>query len=939
MKRTPPGRSTSPGLETLEVRQLLAGWSATGAAPGGPPEVRIYDANGIEQTRFLAFDASFRGGVQVALGDLNGDGRAEVIAAAGPGRARDVGGVRVFDGGTGRPLAGPLGAFQPFARNGRHGVSVATADVNSDGFSDIIAGAGPGRAPQVKVYSGADGSLLSSFLAFHSSFRGGVRVAAGTFREGHGADIVVVTGPGSLPLVKIIEPGTRDVLARYLPFAASFRGGVHVASGDLDADGLADVVVGQGPGGRSRVRAFSGLSNRVIVDHLADVGSSRTGVQVSTGDADGDGKSDLYIAGRSSRSIPVRVLDGRTLEPVHGFRAVTDTASPGGVSVAGIARPAVGSEYCDYNFENTILPEYPLLERLAFFDPNETDPTKQFKPVTGHSLTNSPTTAKNVYVIAHGWMPGYLDWVNSIQTTSGNPLPTSWETWQTNSGLSPSTPWLFQEVQTTSPVFDATTTGLAQQILAVDPNATVLAYSWIDDSATCENWAGIPEDVFHSEAYTTMNGLRMAQALTQVLDPTYSQGLGRVHLLGHSHGARVATVAALALQQAAAQDASLDVVRQLTLLDSPEDNDADISDNNPIDIDAANFAWFLLAQLDIARTVVFTGTTTAGQSTVSGLNTTNLVVGMGVSGAGIPTGTTVASIDPNGPQVTLSAPATASGSTSITFTPPPRSLFVDSYVSYYGAAYNNFVVDSPDQGIHNQALTNVVDVNLNPLPFSSFDSNVISLEHEYAAAWYAGSQYTQSLPASQQVGLFWSPLLANAQTNLPASSGQTWTDSNLGESTQFIIAPQSSPATVQPVFSAIPLKHEHLTGDVTTTTDNSGVTAVQLSNDQGPATFRGTLAKKDDSVVGFSFDYDFSQVGDGSQLQIWLNDALYFAMTGAVAKSSALPGSGKLSSTFGLGYESTGVQTIEIRLIPGASSNGSGSTSVTVDNFHVFTME
>ena len=137
---------------------------------------------------------------------------------------------------------------------------------------------------------------------------------------------------------------------------------------------------------------------------------------------------------------------------------------------------------------------------------------------------------------------------------------------------------------------------------------------------------------------------------------------------------------------------------------------------------------------------------------------------------------------------------------------------MDNYVSYYGAPYNNFVVSDPDQEIGQKGLGSVVDVLLNPLPFSSFDKDVISLEHEYAAAWYAGSQFTQDLPAAQQVGLFWSPLIAGAQTNLPATSGQTWTDSNLNQSAQFVLGSQASPAAVQPVFTGISLGRDGAVG-------------------------------------------------------------------------------------------------------------------------------
>jgi hypothetical protein len=75
-------------------------------------------------------------------------------------------------------------------------------------------------------------------------------------------------------------------------------------------------------------------------------------------------------------------------------------------------------------------------------------------------------------------------------------------------------------------------------------------------------------------------------------------------------------------------------------------------------------------------------------------------------------------------------------------------------------------------------------------------------------------------------------------------------------------------------------------------------------------------------------------------LQIYLNGRLYFAMTGSVARSSDLPGSGKLSATFGLGGELTGPQNIKMILVKptGTTNSTSPPTTVTVNNFHTFTL-
>ena len=274
--------------------------------------------------------------------------------------------------------------------------------------------------------------------------------------------------------------------------------------------------------------------------------------------------------------------------------------------------------------------------------------------------------------------------------------------------------------------------GLAQQIHKVDPTAAILVYSWIDESAT-ETFAKYPESVYTSEGYTTMNGMRMAEALTQAVAPGYANGTGQVHLIGHSHGARVATVAALALQDGAEASNTRNIAGQLTLLDSPEDNQAYNHLNDPIDIDGANFDWFYLSQLHIARTVDLTGTVAANGIDVTVPSTANLVPGMGVSVGTNPPFTTIDKVI-DGQDFTLNA-STAPGSASFQFTPPAGYIFVDSYLSFYGSSYNNFVVNDPDQGINNQALSNVVDVTLNPLPFGEFD---YALEHEYSANWYAG---------------------------------------------------------------------------------------------------------------------------------------------------------------------------------------------------------
>ena len=175
----------------------------------------------------------------------------------------------MFDGVTGKQLAGPLGSFFAFDASFTGGVFVAAADVNGDGFADLIVGAGPGGGPHVKVFSGADGSLLASFYAYAPTFHGGVTVAAGDVNADGLADVVTGAGPGGGPHVKVFSGADFSTLASFYAYAPTFRGGVNVAVGDLNGDGSADVVAGAGPGGGPHVKLFDGAS-------LAWVGRQRT---------------------------------------------------------------------------------------------------------------------------------------------------------------------------------------------------------------------------------------------------------------------------------------------------------------------------------------------------------------------------------------------------------------------------------------------------------------------------------------------------------------------------------------------------------------------------------------------------------------------------------------------------------------------------------------
>ena len=247
----------------------------TGPGPGNGPHVKAFDAATKTQlASFFAFPAEFRGGVNVAAGDFTGDSVADYVTAAGI-----TGGphVKVFDGDTGAAIA----SFFAYNASFRGGVNVGAGDVNGDTVADIITAPAILGGPHVKVFDGATGAAIASFFAYNESFRGGVSVAAGDVNNDGKADIITGAGVTGGPHVKVFDGATGELIASFLAYNSSFRGGVNVGSSDLNGDGFADIVTGAGLGGGPHVKAFDGKTGQLLLSFFAYNADFRGGIRVA----------------------------------------------------------------------------------------------------------------------------------------------------------------------------------------------------------------------------------------------------------------------------------------------------------------------------------------------------------------------------------------------------------------------------------------------------------------------------------------------------------------------------------------------------------------------------------------------------------------------------------------------------------------------------------
>ena len=230
--------------------------------------VRIIDpVTGGQLAAFTPYPG-FKGSVRVASGDVDGDGIADIVVA--PGRAIP-GLVRVFSA-AGFPLAGGAYDFYPFGIKYRGGVEVAVGNIDGVGRNEIIAAmsSGNGMVRVFKVNGAVNPVPFRSFLPFGPKYAAGVMITAGdygTYTNGTWtavpdgkAEIAVGTNAGPVSQVKIFKaaPITPVAVRTFLPFGTKFRQGVTLSSAKYSSAVVDDVFVGTGAGGKSRLAIFKG---------------------------------------------------------------------------------------------------------------------------------------------------------------------------------------------------------------------------------------------------------------------------------------------------------------------------------------------------------------------------------------------------------------------------------------------------------------------------------------------------------------------------------------------------------------------------------------------------------------------------------------------------------------------------------------------------------
>ncbi len=297
------GDVNADGVPDVIVGAPLSDWIGTNSG-------RAYVYSGATGGLLHVFDgvAGQRVGYAVSgAGDVNGDGFDDVIVGS-----RNLAVVRVYSGVDGSLLHSV--SDNP-STNFAFGHAVSGAgDVNGDGADDFIVGASTADTNGINngaayVYSGVDGSILHTFdgIASYDSF--GYSVGGGLDYNGDGLDDVVVgarnasLGTPNSGTVYVFSGADGSSLFVFGGSAiGDYFGESVAASGDIDGDGVPDIVVGapgadfNGPN-TGRVFVYSGADGSEIFSVDGNSNGGRLGASVSGAlDTNGDGLDDI-VAG------------------------------------------------------------------------------------------------------------------------------------------------------------------------------------------------------------------------------------------------------------------------------------------------------------------------------------------------------------------------------------------------------------------------------------------------------------------------------------------------------------------------------------------------------------------------------------------------------------------------------------------------------------------
>ena len=185
------------------------------------------------------------------------------------------------------------------------GFSARTGDLNADGASEVVVGAGRGGGPQVRIFD-ETGDLTGQFFAYDSGFRGGVELALGD-TDGNGSqEIITAPGRGGGPHILVYED-RGEIRGNFMAHDKDFRGGVSIAAGEVNQDGDDEIIVALVENGELYIKIFR--RNGELINSFSIEQQVKGKLLIEAMDLDADAQEEIVIGFREGGKLHLMAFD------------------------------------------------------------------------------------------------------------------------------------------------------------------------------------------------------------------------------------------------------------------------------------------------------------------------------------------------------------------------------------------------------------------------------------------------------------------------------------------------------------------------------------------------------------------------------------------------------------------------------------------------------